>query len=140
MKRIANREYAERSCYIFLPRANHPESDGPQMGDAILRVRQPDEYMHNYSGIVTGSWTGKGKDDELQSACFNPSSFWNPLETLHGHGNPNCSGGPWDRIVRENCKLMGTRLQRFWYWGEGWAGPSCGVDYYCEVNFWHWIN
>jgi hypothetical protein len=140
MKRIASREYAERSCYIFLPHANHPEEDGPQMGDAILRVRHPGEYMHNYSGIVTGSWTSKGKDNELQSACFNPSPFWNPLEALHGHGNPNCSGGPWNKIVRENCKLMGTRLQRFWYWGEGWAGPSCGVDYYCEVNVWHWVD
>jgi hypothetical protein len=140
IKGIADREYFNRSCYIFMPRANHPEEDGPQMGDAILRVRQPGQYMHNYSGIVTGSWTGKGKGDELQSACFNPSPFWNPLEALHGYGNPECSGGPWDRIVQENCKLVGTRLQRFWYWGDGYAGASCGVDYYMDVNLWHWVD
>lgn len=126
-------KYPSRVAHIHLRKPIKSEADGPQVGDVIIRKRTDEGYCHNYKGVVTKS------SGEL-SVCYSASPFWNPVYALHGHGAPDCSGGPFDTIVVANCQLMGQTLQHYWYWRDGWAGGGCGVNYECTVNLWHWID
>lgn len=138
IKRVADREYHDRSTYIFLGGKRQPESSGPQTGDVVLRVLEPGQYMHNYRGVVTRGYAGDA--DKPLSVCFSASAMWNPIHALHGFGGPECSGGPWDQLVMKNCRLAGTALQNYWYWRDGFMGAGNGVSYAREVNIWHWVD
>lgn len=118
---------------IILPRRVLAKVKTPQVGDIIIRKCTDEGYMHNYKGMLLRN----------NQVCYSPSPFWNPLYCLNGVGSPDCSGGPWGSMPEDAVSklvLTGIEKQRYWYWGDGWAGAGLGVTYYCEVNVWHWID
>lgn len=65
------------------------------------------------------------------ACCFHPAAF---REGPH----VSCSGGPLPWIPRSSLKLIGLRRTRFWRWGTGSPGASCGGDYWITVPLWRW--
>lgn len=132
MLRTNQREY-DYQGYIFLP---SPTSEALRVGDVIIRVKNGnDQYMNGFRGVITKEHWG----EELQ-VCYSASAHWNPVEAMHRHDKPSCSGGPWEGIDVSKCQLMGTVLQRFWYWQDGYSGGGLGADYLMSVNLWHYVD